>query len=116
MKANFAVADSPSSGQVQAAVAVIPEGHAYTRNRIQCLEAADGLAGRADIPQSQLAVTHLGETGGRDSVALSQPDGTAVLGPRMPGRFVRRPFLAHIPYPEFLVTRGGDQQRTVATP
>lgn len=107
---------SPSSSQVQAAIALVPEGHADTRNGVQGLEAANGLPGSTDIPQSQLTVTHLGETSSRDPVALTKPNSTAVLGSRVSVRFVGRALLTDIPNAELLVTRGGDQQGAVATP
>lgn len=106
----------PSSSQVKAAGTLVPEGHADTRDRVQGLEAIDGFPDGTDIPESQLTVTHLGETGGRDPVALAQPNGTTVLGSRVSIGLMRGPFLTDIPNAQLLVARGGHQQRAIGAP
>lgn len=107
---------SPSSSQVKAAGTIVPKGHADTRDRIQGLEAADGFTDGANIPKSQLTVTHLGETGGRDPVALAQPDGTTVLGSRVSVSLVRGPFLTDIPDAQLLVAGGSHKQGAIGAP
>ena len=108
--------DLPSAGQVQALCAFIPEGHTHTRDRVERFEAANGFTRSTDIPQCELTVTHLGETGGRDPVTLTQPHNTTVLRTRMPLGLVRRAFLTGIPYPKLLVSRGGGEKGTVGAP
>lgn len=108
--------DLPASSQIQHAVAIIPEWHADTGDGVQGLEAVDRLPDRTDIPQSQLAITHLRETSGRDPVALTKPDSTAVLGSRVSGSFMCWALLTNIPNTELLVSRGGNQQGTVGAP
>lgn len=96
--------------------AIIPEWHADTGDRVERLESVDRLPRRTDIPQRQLTVTHLRETGGRDPVAFSQPDRAAVLSTGVALSFMRRALLTHIPNPELLVSRSGDQERSVGAP
>ena len=48
----------PLARKVQALCAIIPEGHADTGDRVEDLEAADGLFGVTGIPQAQLTVAH----------------------------------------------------------
>lgn len=106
----------PSSSKVQTLSALIPERHAYTGDRVKGLESVDGLPGSADIPQSQLTVTHLRETGGCDPVMLTKPDRTAVLGTRVSLCLMRGAFLTHIPNAQLLVSRGRNQEGAVRAP
>lgn len=69
----------PLASKVQNLGTVIPEGHADTRNGVKDLKSVERLSCGPDIPETQLAVTHLGETGGGDPVVLTHPDSTAVL-------------------------------------
>jgi hypothetical protein len=108
--------NSPLAGQVQAVCAVVPEGHADTGNRVEDLEPADGLTGVAGIPQTELAVTHAGETGGSNAVRLAHPHSAAVLCAGVALDLLCRLLLAHIPHAQLLVSARGDELRSVGAP
>jgi hypothetical protein len=106
----------PLASKVQTLRAVVPEGHAHSRNGVEDLETANGLLGVAGIPQTQLTVAHARETGGCDAVMLAHPHGAAVLGSGVAWDFLRSLFLSHIPHAQLLVSAGCDQVCPVGAP
>lgn len=106
----------PLASKVQALCAVVPERHADTRDRVENLETTDRLSGIAGVPQTQLTVTHAGETCGRDAAGLTHPNSTAVLCARVAGNLLGRLLLANIPYAQLLVSAGCNELGTVGAP
>jgi hypothetical protein len=100
--------DSPLSCKVQTLRAVVPEGHADTRDGVENLKAANWLLWVSRIPQTQLAITHARETGGCDAVVLAHPYSAAVFCAGVARHFLRRFLLPHIPHAQLLVSAGGD--------
>lgn len=92
-----------------------PEWHADTRDGVEHAETTDGLF-PAGLPQGQLSLAHPRETGSSESVVLSQPDGTAVLGTAVSRRIVNWPLLTDIPHSYPLVARGGDEHISACVP
>jgi hypothetical protein len=108
--------DLPLAGQVQALSAVVPEGHADTRDGVEDLESANGLAGVARVPQTQLAVAHAGEASRGDAVGLAHPHSATILGARVALDLLGGPLLAHIPHAQLLVSARRDELRSVGAP
>lgn len=106
----------PLASKEQAVGAVVPEGHADTGDGVENLEAANGLVGVAGVPETKLAVAHLGEARRGNAVGLAHPYRTAVLGTRMAGHLLGGPFLTHVPHAQLLVSARGDEQRSVGAP
>ena len=106
----------PLAGKVQALRAIIPEGHADTRNRIENLETTNGLLGVARVPQTQLTVAHARETSGCNAVYLAHPYCTAVLRARVTGNLLSRLLLTNIPNAQLLVSACCNQLRAIGAP
>jgi hypothetical protein len=106
----------PFASKVQALCAIIPEGHADTRDGVENLEATNRLLGVARVPETKLTVAHARETGGRDAVGLSHPYSAAVLGTRVTRNFLGGLLLSHIPYAQLLVAARGDEEGSVGAP
>jgi hypothetical protein len=106
----------PLSGQIQHFGAVIPEGHTDTRDGVKEGKSVDGFSCGTNIPETELTITHLGETSRRNSVMFTHPDTAAVLGSRMTRTFVGGPLLARIPDAQLLITTGGYKSAAIGAP
>jgi hypothetical protein len=106
----------PLASKVQTLRAVVPEGHAHTRDGVEDLETANRLFGVAGIPQTQLTVAHAGETSGGDAVVFAHPHSAAVLGAGVARDLLRGLFLSHIPHAQLLVSAGCDQVCAIRAP
>jgi hypothetical protein len=100
----------PLASKVQALCTVVPEGHAYTGDGVEDLEATDGLLGVARIPETKLTVAHTRETSSRDAIGLTHPHSAAVLRTRVTGNLLGGLLLSHIPYAQLLVAARGDEE------
>jgi hypothetical protein len=107
---------APLASKVQTLCTIVPEGHAYTRDGVKDLEAANGLLGVARVPETKLTVAHARETSSRDAVGLTHPYGAAVLGTGVARNFLGRLLLSHIPYAQLLVTARGDEEGSIGAP
>ena len=106
----------PLASKVQALCIVVPEGHAYTRDGVENLEATNGFLGVARIPEAKLTVAHARETSGRNAVGLTHPYSAAVLRTRVARNFLGGLLLSHIPHAQLLVAARGDKEGSVGTP
>lgn len=110
------VGDLPFAGQVQALSAIVPEGHADTRDGVENLEATNWLGGIARIPQTKLAVTHARKAGCRNAIRLAHPDSATVLCARVARNLLGRLLLSYIPHAQLLISACGYEVGTIGAP
>lgn len=109
------VSTSAPVNNILSILQLTPERHANTRNRVNHSEPANGLS-PSGLPESNLSLTHPGETSGGKPVMFAHPDGSAVFGTSVSSCLVHRSLLADIPDTDLLVTRGGYEHASARVP
>lgn len=92
-----------------------PERHANTRDAVKSSEATKGRS-VAGLPQGQLTIAHPRKTRGGDTVLLTKPYGSAVLGALVSLVLRGWTLLSDIPYTQLLVSRCCDHHVTSSVP